>query len=217
MIIGSSLYFFLSKLVYRETKENIYLHLEGNQQVYDNFFQVTYTRGILKLDFIANLEFFTCFATILVSDRVFDIQSIYVWLTLLGLLLLLMISNLIGGCSTILSPRKRMYRLYFLLRFLVEAAKITALFLLWLNSSIFWEKIEYNTPHTRQYQEFKISMTINVIITSITYGWSVWLIYTAQGLRRQNQAQHLKAMWRVEEKHFNPQIMALDQSQGVEA
>lgn len=66
--LSLSLYYALSKLVYAETKENILLHLEGNMQVYDNFYQVTYTRGILKLDFIANLEFFTSFVIIMISD-----------------------------------------------------------------------------------------------------------------------------------------------------
>jgi len=33
-----SLYYFLARLVYAETKENIFLHLEGQQQVYDNFY-----------------------------------------------------------------------------------------------------------------------------------------------------------------------------------
>lgn len=69
VVICMTLYYGLSVLVFKETKENIFLHLEGNNQVYDNFYQVTFTRGILKLDFIVNLEFFTSFVVIMISDK----------------------------------------------------------------------------------------------------------------------------------------------------
>jgi hypothetical protein len=75
MVIGSLfniITFFLfgpiCKLVHEELKENIFLHLEGNAFVYENFYQVCYTRGVLKLDYIANLLFFTCIAFLFWSN-----------------------------------------------------------------------------------------------------------------------------------------------------
>ena len=62
----------------------------------------------------------------------------------------------------------------------MESAKIVALLLLWINSSVLWENVENVVPdNKKQYDEFKVSMTTNVIFTSITYGWSVKLIYSA--------------------------------------
>jgi hypothetical protein len=62
------LYNVVTPIVYEESKENIFLHLEGNTQVFDQFFDVCMTRGVLKLDFIANLEFFTILAFIMLNN-----------------------------------------------------------------------------------------------------------------------------------------------------
>ena len=101
---------------------------------------MTYTRSILKSDFIANLEFFTCFGfIILVDQRNVDPFTL---IALGGLFILLIITDIIGGCSTILQPKKLMYRVYFFFRFLVESAKIASLVLLWAFDYLLWDKVE---------------------------------------------------------------------------
>lgn len=47
--------------IYDELRTTIYHHLDGNRVVYKEFQDITLTRAILKLDFLANLEFFTAF------------------------------------------------------------------------------------------------------------------------------------------------------------
>lgn len=60
--------------------------------------------------------------------------------------------------------------------------------------------------------EFKIGMAVNVCLTTLTFIWSVRLIHSAVAMRRQNQSSQVKAMWRVEGEHFNPQFEAIDRS-----
>ena len=180
VVICLTLYYGLSVLVFKETKENIFLHLEGNNQVYDNFYQVTFTRGILKLDFIVNLEFFTSFVVIMISDKKTQPSSIHAWAILAGLFVALILCNILGGCATILSARRRMYQAYFFLRGLVELVKMVALFLLWFNSSIFGDKIDSDkSEHARKYTEFKWSLGISLLLTMITFVWCVRLINSA--------------------------------------
>lgn len=67
-VITFFLYGPICKLVHIEMKENIFLHLEGNATVYENFNEVCYTRAVLKLDLIANIIFFTCLVFIMVFN-----------------------------------------------------------------------------------------------------------------------------------------------------
>lgn len=127
------------------------------------------------------------------------------WAVLTGLFVALIVCNILGGSATILSAKRCMYQTYFLLRGTVELVKMVALFLLLFNASIFGDKIDtQNGEHARKYTEFKWSLGINLIFTMITFGWCVRLINSAQKVRRRNQSAQVKAMWRVEEKHFNP-------------
>lgn len=48
--------------VYMEMREFIVLHLDGNRFMWQNFIDITQIRGTLKLDLLANLEFFSSLA-----------------------------------------------------------------------------------------------------------------------------------------------------------
>jgi hypothetical protein len=47
--------------VYEDIKDNIFLLLGGNRNLWDNFYNLTLTMSALKMDIIANLEFWTTF------------------------------------------------------------------------------------------------------------------------------------------------------------
>lgn len=126
----------ICKLVHEELKENIFLHLEGNAFVYENFFQVCHTRGVLKLDFVANLLFFTSTVFILIFNQVEEEQ--FVWIFVGSLFGVLVISELFGGYTTILSARKRMYIAFIVLRSIVEIAKIIILVFIWAYDLFLW-------------------------------------------------------------------------------
>lgn len=119
----------ICRLVFQEMKENIFLHLEGNAFVYENFYQVCYTRGVLKLDFIANLLFFTCLFFILLNNDINEEMN--VWIITGSLFLVMIMANLFGGCTTVLSARKRTYIGFIILRSLVEGAKIAIMVVMW--------------------------------------------------------------------------------------
>lgn len=56
-------------IAYDYLREVIYLHLEGNKVLYKNYQNMTFTRAILKVDFLANLEYFTAFIFVLFNDE----------------------------------------------------------------------------------------------------------------------------------------------------
>ena len=47
--------------VYEDIKDNIFLLLGGNRNLWNNFYNLTLTMSALKMDIIANLEFWTTF------------------------------------------------------------------------------------------------------------------------------------------------------------
>ena len=55
-------------IVYNDAKENMFLHLDGNTSVFENFINVTLTRGILKMDILGNLNYFLCLGFLFIID-----------------------------------------------------------------------------------------------------------------------------------------------------
>lgn len=45
--------------VYEDIKDNIFLVLGGNRNLWDNFYNITLTKSVLELDIIANFEYWT--------------------------------------------------------------------------------------------------------------------------------------------------------------
>lgn len=60
-LIVLPLFIAVTYFVYQDMREFIVFHLDGNRIMWQNFIEVTMTRGILKLDVLANLEYFSCF------------------------------------------------------------------------------------------------------------------------------------------------------------
>ena len=168
----------ICRLVFLEMKENIFLHLEGNAFVYENFYQVSFTRCVLKLDFLANLLFFTCLFFILWNNGVQE--EAYVWISTGALLLMQIFANLFGGCTTVLSAKKRTYIAFITLRSIVELIKIGIMLLMWIGNHFLWQQESYSGVTYVQYQEFRINMTVNVGLTFITFLWSIFRIHKAQ-------------------------------------
>ena len=70
--------------VYMDMREFIVFHLDGNRIMWQNFIEVTMTRGILKLDVLANIQYFSCFVFLFTFNQ--DIQKEWpVWATMGGL------------------------------------------------------------------------------------------------------------------------------------
>lgn len=45
-----------------------------------------------------------------------------------------------------------------------------------------------------------------MIFTMLTTLWSTFKVHEMQATRRRNQSEQIKAMWRVEDAHFNPKM-----------
>lgn len=72
VFFSSFLYIIIGPIIFEEMKEMIFMHIDGNQILLDNFLQITTIRGTLKLDSLLNLEFITCLVFILLNEQVFN-------------------------------------------------------------------------------------------------------------------------------------------------
>lgn len=62
-----------------------------------------------------------------------------IWIFMGSLFLCLIIANLFGGCTTVLSARKRTYVAFIVLRSSVELTKIVLILLMWLTNHFLWQ------------------------------------------------------------------------------
>ena len=53
------MYYAIIPAVYEDIKDNIFLVLGGNRNLWDNFYNTTLTKSVLELDIIANFEYWT--------------------------------------------------------------------------------------------------------------------------------------------------------------
>ena len=68
VIYTTAFYLAIGPILFEKARENIFLHLEGNQMLYENFFTVTQVRGVLKLDFLFNIVFSQCLLFIVILE-----------------------------------------------------------------------------------------------------------------------------------------------------
>lgn len=57
-----------------------------------------------------------------------------------------------------------------------------------------------------QYVEFIAFVTLSMLFTMLTTIWSTVKIREMQSSRKRNHSEQIKAMWRVEDAHFNPKM-----------
>lgn len=128
--------------VYEDIKDNIFLLLGGNRNLWDNFYNLTLTMSALKMDIIANLEFWTTFFFLLYTidyqEAKFPVWSY--WGVFGGLLLVVLITDVIGYRS-IKTIEKFSYSLFFTLRIILELCKIYIVVINWCERTIFLEDI----------------------------------------------------------------------------
>lgn len=113
-IILLGMFCLVAHFVYLEMYKFIIYHLDGNRTMWITLREITFTRGILKLDILANLEFFSAFSFILFRDRVTVEPA--VWGTLSGLFVVSILVQLYGsyGTVSIISPINQYLTLIFL-------------------------------------------------------------------------------------------------------
>jgi len=91
----SYLFIITTHIVYLESKENLYLYLDGNGPVFDNFHNVTLTRGILKMDVIGNLNFVLALGFFnIIDERTADWR---LWVTIGLLFVVLVVADAMGA------------------------------------------------------------------------------------------------------------------------
>lgn len=114
-VVSTICYLSLTPLVTASVTDKIFFHIEGNTILFESFMTVTTIRGILKLDTLINLEFFTCLIFILLEQQVFapehednthiggkfHLEYILPWVISVLLFLLIVYANYIAANSTV--------------------------------------------------------------------------------------------------------------------
>lgn len=137
--------------VYEDIKDNIFLVLGGNRNLWANFYHITLSQSAVKLDLLANLEFWTTFFFVVINFEFLDeneseggktnIVPIYVYWIIYGVTLLVLVIADIVGYKSIKNINKSSYLSFFFLRSLVEAAKIFMVVALWYDKTFLLEDI----------------------------------------------------------------------------
>ena len=88
--------------VYEDIKDNIFLLLGGNRNLWDNFYNLTLTMSALKMDIIANLEFWTTFFFLLYTVDYSDSQyPIWAYWSFYGSLLFIVLLTDVFGYRSV--------------------------------------------------------------------------------------------------------------------
>jgi hypothetical protein len=84
--------------VYEDIKDNIFLVLGGNRNLWDNFYNITLTKSVLELDIIANFEYWTTLFFIFwnLKDNGGQYPFELYWGLFAGLFVMVQITDLIG-------------------------------------------------------------------------------------------------------------------------
>lgn len=84
--------------VYEDIKDNIFLVLGGNRNLWDNFYNITLTKSVLELDIIANFEYWTTLFFIVwnMKDDAGKYPISVYWGIFGGLFVMVQITDLIG-------------------------------------------------------------------------------------------------------------------------
>lgn len=102
-------YLSIIPMVKDSLKEKIFQHLEGNTVLFESIEKVTEVRGLLKLDTLINLEFFTCLVYTLLEAQLFigehkdvnDLMFILPWAVVALLMILVIFANYHGATTAV--------------------------------------------------------------------------------------------------------------------
>lgn len=133
------LYFCIAAVVHQDMKENIILHLDGNMLLYDSFYTMTLARSTIKLDVIANMLFYVGLVFVIVMDQL--INDYGVWTALAVSFSLLLVAAYVGSYKAVVSVETRMYKIYFILRLMVELFKVVLILNWYISDRILWAEV----------------------------------------------------------------------------
>ena len=181
--------------VYEDIKDNIFLALGGNTNLWSNFYYMTLTKSVIKLDLIFNLQFWTAFLFV-VSDFKNEKKDyyIYIYYSVYGLSLLLSIGSDYLGLKSIRSSAKMNFTLFFFLRAISELIKIFIVFQLWRGQTILFEKIDNldnDLMESKEGKSLRDYITINGCFTVIMFVWCVNRMYKCYKARKQTMVDTL--------------------------
>lgn len=131
------------------------------------------TRGILKLDVLANLEYFSCFTMFSYNPEIS--KEYFVWVAIGSLFLISILIQAFGGYGTIITSKNWRYRAYFTLRFIIELIKVAIVVCVPVFNRILWVPLSdtFNDDFADiQYLTFLIFASLSVAFTLFTTVWS---------------------------------------------
>lgn len=127
--------------MYEDIKDNIFLALGGNTSLWANFYNVTLTKSVIKLDTIFNCQFWTAFFFVVFDFQ--DTSTLYraIYWVVYALSLYLSIQADIFGYWAVQKVKKGSFILFFLFRTISEATKIFIVVQFWRKQTFLFQDI----------------------------------------------------------------------------
>ena len=117
-----------------------------------------------------------------------------------------LITQIIGSRFALNSTKKWKYYTYFILRSLSSIIKLVlTIYIIYIDKEL---RVSINKTDKNEYNhECFFTLTIfNGLFLLATFIFSTKLIYVGMNNRKFNQSNGIRAMWRVEESHFKPEL-----------
>ena len=94
------------------------------------------------------------------------------------------------------------------MRILCEITKLTLLIMVLAFDKMLWEDIIHEDGHMdkTQYWMFISFAGMSALFSFITFIWSQKRVRKMQLTKLRNQSAQVKAMWRMDEQHFNTNV-----------
>ena len=94
------LFLVVSVCFYKDMMKVIIQHCDGKDIMFNNFQVVSLTRGVLKLDILSNLQYFSCLFMLL-GETAEDPKNFEIWLALVGIMIAYSLIVAFGGLKTV--------------------------------------------------------------------------------------------------------------------
>ena len=131
----------------------------------------------MKLDFLANLEYFTAFIFLFLGQSKVENKRDTLAI-MFGFFLFTLLVQLYGARVTIVSTRRWKYRCYFVFRVLIEMAKVLLLVSVFFFNTFLWEEVTTGEGRNRTEWAVYSSFTImSIVFSIITFLWTSLRIY----------------------------------------
>lgn len=187
--------------VYEDIKDNIFLALGGNTNIWENFYNVTFTKSVVKLDLIFNCQFWTAFFFVVWDFQ--GEQTLYkvIYWVVYGFSLYLSIQADWFGFYAVKKVKKGSFLLFFIFRIISEATKIFIVEQFWRKQTFLFQdldEVDKDFFEKGDGKRLRVYVTVDCAITVLMFIWCVYQMYKCYQTRNLTAPEYIRQKNNVE-------------------